>query len=136
MHFSRQFLLSLLLIICIPLQGLAAASMPACQHMAAMLQAQAAADMDMSNMTMPADQDMTMDMADCEQHHAAPSTQQNHGTDCHKCYFCTLGVIAWLMPQIADISIVQANTLHASQLVLLNQTTNSPPYHPPRTLSA
>ena len=135
MSFSRQFLLSVLLIICIPLQGLAAASMPACQHMAAMLKAQAATEMDMSHMTMPADQDMTMDMADCEQHHSPEPTPQ-HGGDCHKCYFCLIGVTAWLMPQIPNISIAQTQSLHSSQTVLLNQTTNSPPYHPPKILSA
>jgi hypothetical protein len=132
--FSRQFLLSLLLIICIPLQGLAAASMPACQHMAAMLQAQAA-EMDMSNIPMSADQDMTMDMKNCEKHTQSEPTS-THVTDCHKCYFCLMGVVAWLMPQTPDLTIVKTNTLYSSQPVLLNQTTNSPPYHPPKTLSA
>jgi len=101
--------------------------------MAAMLQAQAT-EMDMSNVTMPADQAMAMDMADCEQHQSHEPTPQHSG-DCHKCYFCLMGVIGWLMPEIPHISIAQTHTLNSSQTVLLSQTTNSPPYHPPKTLS-
>lgn len=118
------------------MQGLAAGSMPACPHMAAMLQTQHIEEMSMSNMKMLTEQDMAIDMTACEQHHSPESAPQ-HSSDCHKCYFCLMSAIVWLVPEIPNISIAKThNTLHSFQTVLLNQTTNSPPYHPPKTLAA
>lgn len=70
------------LLICLPLQGLAAVTMPACQAHG-------------QNTEMSVDTGQMDDMSHCDQH---SSDQPAQNTPCDKCFYCHLNVTQAIIP--------------------------------------
>ncbi len=113
-----KFLIAVLLTVCLPLQGIAGVTMPACaEH-----------DQSMQTMSVSTDEGA---MEHCN--HAMASHDGKMDKNAHaKCYACYLSVAQAIAPSL--LSLAPAGTVAGSSDLLAPkyQTRLAPPFHPPR----
>lgn len=119
-----KFIVLFALMICLPLQGLAAVSMPACQAHS-------------STIEMPMDNEMAMDSADtmshCEQQAADHTSKKS---SCNQCLSCYLNVAQAIIPFSFAVELSGANPMFATLMLEAINSIPSSHFHPPRTTLA
>ena len=114
------------LLICLPLQGLAAISMPACQAHSSAIE-----------LKMEIEMEMHMDSADtmshCEQQTADHTSKKS---SCNQCLSCYLSVAQAIIPFSLAVELSGANPMFATLMLEAVNSIPSSHFHPPRTTLA
>jgi len=118
----------LAILICLPLQGLAAVVMPACEAHGQMTemssgvgQAQAPDDCDHHSVT---------NAEDCDHHHNQAPHSKN--SPCDKCFSCYLSATQAVFTQLLAVDALGVTVMVAAPLDDMSDALPSPLYHPPR----
>ena len=124
MHKLIKFMVVVMLAVCLPLQGVAGVTMPACADHDPVAQTVAAAGA-------PAHCMHAMDA------HAQPSHDGKMDKSSHaKCYACYLSVAQAISPSITPLAPAGAVADYSHMVDNKYQTRLSPPFHPPKSTLA
>ena len=104
------------ILVCLPLQGLAAVTMPSCQ-------------MHDSKVEMHVNADHSDDMSHCDHHNTDQPTKK---APCDKCFACHLSVAQAIIPFNISVEFSGASPMFASQMAEILDTVPSSLFHPPR----
>lgn len=115
-------MLAILLLVSLPLQGVAAVAMPLCMAM------------DSASQAMVMAQDASHDTMGEACEHAQPAQKATHesGHQCDKCFVCYLAVTQAMTPFILDVASYGSDAMLPSVIDKIYQTVSLPPFHPPR----
>ena len=118
----------LTILVCLPLQGLAAVAMPACQAHGQKMAMHA--DADQAQASDDCDHHEVKHSADCDhQHDKAP---QSNNSPCDKCFSCYLSVTQAVFPQLLTVDALGVTVMVAAPLANMREALPSSLYHPPR----
>lgn len=104
------------ILVCLPLQGLAAVTMPSCQ-------------MHGSKVEMQVDTDHSDSMAHCEHHDTNQLTKK---TPCDKCLTCYLSVAQAIIPFNISVEFSGATPMFTGLIAGIPDSVPSSLFHPPR----
>ena len=121
-----------IMLICLPLQGMAAVAMPACQAHGEKLAMHTIVNE--SDTQFDAVHHQVESSSNCDQH--TTDNQQAKSSTCDKCFFCYLSATQGVIPLIISINVIGAATTTAAPLAASSSAFAIPPYHPPRSISA
>lgn len=107
-------------LICLPLQGLAAVTMPACQAHS-------------QKMEMQADAGHTEGMSHCDQHN---SSQPAKNTSCDKCSYCFLSAAQAIIPFNGAVELNGIGLMVARLIAKIPDSVPSSLFHPPKSIFA
>jgi hypothetical protein len=122
-----KFLVAAFLVLCLPLQGLAGVTMPACAGHAPVAVQMADDHAAMESHCQHMNQHMKM---------AAQKKVHDHKVSHDKCAACYISVAQAIVPQVTVAVPVLAATAYAHPALVEYQTQLSTPYHPPRSTAA
>ena len=105
------------MLICLPLQGLAAITMPACQ-------------MHNSKMEMQVDASHLESMPHCDHH---DNNQPSKSTSCNKCSYCFLTVAQAIIPSNISIALIDDATVFTDLITEIPDLFPPSLFHPPRS---
>ena len=108
------------ILICLPLQGLAAVTMPSCQ-------------MHGSKVEMQVDTDQSDGMSHCDHHDANQLTKK---APCDKCLSCYLSVAQAIIPFSIFVELNSATPMFTGLIAETPDSILSSLFHPPRPISA
>lgn len=114
------------LLVCLPLQGLAAVTMPACLAHG-------------QEMVIHADVDQTEVMSHCDQHRDSDHQSKNHpskNAPCDKCISCYLSASMAIMPSNLSVGMDGVARMAASLVTQILDSVPSSLYYPPRSIFA
>jgi hypothetical protein len=118
MHSKLSRVMTLLaILVCLPLQGLAAVTMPSCQA-------------HQQSMEMHADAGDMMDMSHCGHHH--DGNPQAKKAPCDKCFACYLSAAQALVSYSTPFMAHGASPMVAGLVKEVQNPVPSPLFHPPR----
>jgi len=121
MHSKLTRLITLLaILVCLPLQGLAAVTMPACQAHG-------------QKMEMHADVGQAQASDHCDHHDKAP---QSKNSPCDKCFYCYLSATQAVSPHLLTVDALGVTVMVAAPLAGMSDALPSSLYHPPRSTFA
>lgn len=107
----------LVVLICLPLQGLAVVTMPACHAHG-------------PGMGMHVDADQAVGaMAHCDEHEP---DQPPANTPCDKCFHCFLGAAQAIMPAAITLAVSGNASVTAGLIAEIHESFFSSPFRPPR----
>lgn len=117
MYYKLSRLITLFVILaCLPLQGLAAVTMPSCQ-------------MHDSKAVMYVGADHSGNMSHCDHHNADQPTKK---TPCDKCFACHSIVAQAITPFNISVEFSGSSPMFTSQMTEIPDTVPSSLFHPPR----
>jgi hypothetical protein len=133
MHSKLTRLITLLaILVCLPLQGLAAVAMPACQTHGQQMAMHA--DADRAQASDDCDHDDVKRSVDCDHHH--DKTHQSKSSPCDKCFSCYLSATQAVLPQLLAVDAIGVAVKIAAPQSGMSDALPSSLYHPPRTTFA
>lgn len=104
------------MLVCFPLQGLAAITMPACQ-------------MHNAKMEIQLDANYLESVPDCDHH---DTNQPSKSTSCNKCSYCFLTVAQAIAPFNISIELIDNVTVFTDLITEISDLLPSSLFHPPR----
>lgn len=129
MHSKLTRLITLLAImICLPLQGLAAVTMPACQAHGQKMEMHA--DVGQAQASDDCDHHEIKHSDDCDHHH--DQSPQSKKSPCDKCFSCYLSATQAVSPHLLTVDALGVTVMVATPLAGMSDTFPSSLYHPPR----
>lgn len=128
MHSKLTRLITLLaILLCLPLQGLAAVTMPACQAHGQKMEMHE--DVGQAQVSDHCDHH-DVRHADCNHHHDQAPKSKN--SPCDKCFSCYLSATQAVFTQLLAVDALGVTVMIAAQLDDMSDALPSPLYHPPR----
>lgn len=122
MRFRLTRLFTLLaILICLPLQGLAAVTMPSCQAHG-------------QKMEVHVDADQSEFTSHCGHHHDGDQPSSN--APCDKCFYCHLNVTQAIIPFSLLLEVNGVAPMVSGLIAGIPETVPSSPFHPPRSTFA
>jgi hypothetical protein len=122
MHSKLNRLIALCaILICLPLQGMAAVTMPSC-HVHG------------QNTEMHVDADHSEAMPHCSHHHDGDHSNKN--TPCDKCFSCYLSATLAMIPFNIAVELNGVSPMVAGPTLEILDSIPSPLFHPPRSTFA
>ncbi|OIQ84900.1 hypothetical protein GALL_332600 [mine drainage metagenome] len=122
MHSKLNRLIMLFaILICLPLQGLAAVTMPSCH-------------VHDQKMEMHVDADHSEVMSHCDHHHDGDHSNKN--TPCDKCFSCYLSATMAMISFNISVELNGVSPMVAGPALEISDLVPSPLFHPPRSTFA
>lgn len=112
-----KFITLFIMLVCLPLEGMAAVAMPNCQMH------------DPHQMTVNADMDNMDDMAHCDHHDTAKPAKN---VACDKCLSCHLSVAQAIIPFNIPLEFSGALPMYCTEITEVPDTAPPSLFHPPR----
>lgn len=129
MHSRLTRLITLLaILVCLPLQGLAAVTMPACQAHGQNMAMHS--DVGQAEASDDCDHHEVKHSADCDHHHDQAPHSKN--SPCDKCFSCYLSATQAVSPQLLTVDAFGVMVMVATPLAGMSDALPSSLYHPPR----
>lgn len=129
MHSRLTRLIMLLaILVCLPLQGLAAVTMPACQAHGQTMEMHA--DAGRAQASDHCDHPENKYSADYEHHH--DKAPQSKSSPCDKCFSCYLSATQAVFPHLFAVDALGVTVMLAAPLADMRDALSSSLYHPPR----
>lgn len=122
----------LAILVCLPLQGLAAVVMPACQAHGKMTEMHAGASHVQASDD--CDHHSVKNSVDCDHHH--DNAPQSKKSPCDKCFSCYLSATQAVFSQLLVVDALGVTVRVAAPLSDMSDALPSSLYHPPRSTFA
>ncbi len=120
------------ILICLPIQGMAAVVMPACQTHGQKLEMHTIINESDANSDFVHHQVQLS--SNCDQHHT--DGHQTKSSPCDKCFFCYLSTTQAVIPLIISIDVISAVIIAAAPSAVVPDAISVSLYHPPRSTPA
>lgn len=134
MHSKLARLVTLLaILVCLPLQGLAAVTMPACQAHGQEMELHAVAGQAQASDNFD-HHSYAKNSVDCDHHH--DKAPQSKNSPCDKCFSCYLSATQAISPHHLTVDALGVAVMVAAPLVDMSDAHPSSLYHPPRSAFA
>lgn len=127
-----RFVTTFSILICLPIQGMAAVVMPACQAHEQKLEMHTIVNESDANSDFVHHQ--AESSSNCDQHHT--DDHQAKSSPCDKCFFCYLSITQAVIPLIISIDVISAVIIAAAPSAVAPDAISVSLYHPPRSISA